>query len=90
MLCPHDRSLNFSENIGSSATSSSDMITTKMNKYKALKWSDTKKLCAPTVSEPQNNALAGVGIPIKEEVCRSSKLNLANRKAEKTAIRKAV
>ena len=42
-----------------------------------------KKLCAPTVSEPQNNALAGVGIPIKEEVCRSSRLNLASRRAEK-------
>lgn len=49
-----------------------------------------QKLCAPTVSEPQNNALAGVGIPIKEEVCRSSRLNLASRRAEKTAIRKAV
>ena len=42
-----------------------------------------------TMSEPQNKALAGVGTPMNEVVCRSSKLNFANRKAEKAAMTKA-
>lgn len=35
-------------------------------------------------------AFAGVGTPMKEVVCRVSRLNLANRKAEKAAMRNAV
>jgi hypothetical protein len=35
-------------------------------------------------------AFAGVGNPIKEDVCRVSILNLANLNAEKTGIRKAM
>lgn len=38
---------------------------------------------------PQKSALAGVGRPMKVVVCRSSKLNLANRNAENGAMRKA-
>ena len=52
--------------------------------------SDIKKECPPTASEAQNNALAGVGMPIKELVWRSSILNLASLNPENTAIRKAV
>ena len=44
---------------------------------------------APTMSEPQNKAFAGVGSPMKEVCCRSSKLNLASRKPAKAAITKA-
>ena len=43
-----------------------------------------------TMSEPQNKALAGVGKPMNEVVCLSSRLNFARRKAEKAAIRKAI
>ena len=57
--------MNFNENIGISATSNNDIITTKMKRYAALKESDIRKECAPTVNDPQNKALAGVGIPIK-------------------------
>ena len=35
-----------------------------------------------------NNALAGVGSPIKDDVCRVSMLNLANRYPEANVIRK--
>ena len=43
-----------------------------------------------TAKPPQNKALAGVGSPMKEVVCRVSKLNFAKRKAEKAAMSKAV
>ena len=56
----------------------------------ALKESDTRNECPPTTKEPQNKALAGVGRPIKEWLCRVSILNLPNRKAEKAAMIKAV
>ena len=36
------------------------------------------------------SVLAGVGSPIKESVCRSSKLNLANRIAEKMVTKKLI
>ena len=42
------------------------------------------------LSEAQNKVLAGVGTPMKDDVCRVSMLNLANRKAENAAIRNAV
>ena len=40
-------------------------------------------------NEPQNSALAGVGKPIKPIDWRSSRLNLAKRRAENAAITKA-
>ena len=43
----------------------------------------------PVISDAQNKALAGVGKPINEVVCRSSKLNLANLSAENAAMTKA-
>lgn len=50
---------------------------------------DSRRLQEPTISEPQNKAFAGVGMPINDVVCRSSRLNLAKRNAEKAAITKA-
>ena len=41
---------------------------TRINRYMALKLPDTKNECAPTIKDPQNNALAGTGSPIKEVV----------------------
>ena len=51
---------------------------------------DAKEAPKPVNNEAQNNAFAGVGSPIKEVVWRSSKLNLANRNAEKAAITNAI
>ena len=42
-----------------------------------------------TMSEAQNKALAGVGKPMNEVPCLSSRLNFAKRKAEKAETRKA-
>ena len=42
-----------------------------------------------TESEPQKRAVAGVGSPIKEWLCRVSRLNLASRSAENAAMRNA-
>ena len=53
-----------------------------MKRYAALKESDIRKECAPTVNDPQNKALAGVGIPMKLLLWRGSILNLPKRKAE--------
>ena len=58
-----------------------------MKRYAALKESDIRKECAPTVNDPQNKALAGVGIPMKLLLWRGSILNLPKRKAENTEIR---
>jgi len=41
------------------------------------------------INAPQNKPLAGTGNPKKTEVCRLSTLNLANRIAEKTGIKRA-
>ena len=57
-----------------------------MKRYAALKESDIRKECAPTVNDPQNKALAGVGIPMKLLLWRGSILNLPKRKAENTEI----
>ena len=43
-----------------------------------------------TISDPQNSALAGVGTPMNDVVCRSSRLNFANLRAEKAAMMNAV
>ena len=62
----------------------------KRNRNTALKRGDTRNACSPKMSELQKSALAGVGKPINWLLCRVSRLNLANRKAEKAAIRKAL
>ena len=56
----------------------------------ALNDSDTRNECPPTTNEPQNRALAGVGNPMNELLCRGSMLNFPKRSAEKAAMIKAV
>ena len=41
------------------------------------------------MKDPQNKAFAGVGIPMKEQVCLVSMLNFASLRAEKAEMRKA-
>ena len=64
----HVRFLNFSENIGISATNKYDISMTKQKRQIALNESEMRKLYPPTTNDPQNNALAGVGRPINEVV----------------------
>ena len=85
----HPQCLNFRANMGSSATSNHDDTHTPTNKATAPQGVLSIHLPAPTMSEPQNRALAGVGSPMNEVVCRSSRLNLARRSAENAAITKA-
>lgn len=66
------------------------MRITSKSKYTALNESDVKYECPPTTKDPQNKALAGVGNPMKELLCRGSILNLPKRSAEKAAMMKAV
>ena len=47
------------------------------------------KRVAPVMMLPQKSALAGVGSPMNPMACRSSRLNLARRSAEKAAMTKA-
>ena len=82
--------LNFRANMGTSQTSNMQKSNMKRKRNTALNLSETKKACCPNTSEPQKSALAGVGRPMNWLLCRSSKLNLANRNAEKAAIIKAV
>ena len=80
--------LNLSEKRGISATNKYEDITVTANRKNifsanmAHEWlsDDTK------TNEQINSALAGVGKPINESVCRVSILNLANRNAEKAAM----
>ena len=66
------------------------MNITNKNRYTALNESEIRKECPPTTKDPQNKALAGVGNPMKELLCRGSILNLPKRSAEKAAMMKAV
>lgn len=90
LLYFHERFLNFKENIGNSETRSNDIIITNNNRYNALNSSSKIEFSFMHIAnELQKRALAGVGIPMNELVCRSSKLNLASLSAEKTDIRNA-
>lgn len=88
LLSFQDRFLNFKENIGSSDTNRNEKIKIKSSIIKTLLFAN-KKSFPPAMSDPQKKAFAGVGIPMKEEVCRVSILNLANRRAEKMAMKNA-
>lgn len=72
--------LNFKENIGISDISNHEniIINTKII-YGFMSLN-------PIAVEAQNKAFAGVGKPMNDILCLSSKLNLANLNAEKTAI----
>ena len=75
--------------MGISATRSHEESKMPANKAQLLHGVATSQSCAPTASATQKRVLAGVGKPMKEVLWRSSKLNLAKRKAEKAAMMKA-
>ena len=76
--------------MGISATSRNDMMNTKITMHSMLIVDDVRIYSLPTISDAQNKALAGVGRPMKDDVCRSSRLNFASLNAEKAAMTKAV
>lgn len=103
LLSAHRKFLTLSENIGISETKSQEnrMIKTMMKTtlpQRAATFSERQfniglevaDMSAKEISEAMNIELAGVGNPIKEDVCLSSILNLAKRRAEKTEIKKAI
>ena len=95
LLSAHLKFLTLSENIGISETKSQEKIKTKrmMNvtlpqrtaTFSERKFSiglEVADISAKEINEEKNIELAGVGNPMKEEVCLSSRLNLAKRSAE--------
>ena len=94
----HPKCLNFNENIGNSDTKSKDVtititiIATGLQQ-KSVNQSDTpsfNRVSDVATNEERNNALAGVGKPIKLLVCLSSILNFANLNAENAGIKNAM
>ena len=91
LLLFQSNDLNLSEKSDNSATSKYENTTTTANRKKRLSVS-LAHVFSPDVtktSEQMKIALAGVGNPINESVCRVSMLNLANRNAEKTVMKYA-
>ena len=86
----HPHCLNFSANMGISATSSQQVTAMRIRIKTYACGMVAIRSPAPTMSEPQKRALAGVGNPMKEVVCRSSRLNFASLSAEKAAMMNAV
>ena len=89
LLLTHEKSLNFNAKSSKGATSSKEntiVIPVSTGVVKMIVLTDSGK----KTNEVRNNAFAGVGTPINESVCRVSILNLASRKAEKTAIISAI
>jgi len=88
LLLFQSNDLNFNEKSGNSATSKYENITVAANIKKRLSVSVAHEYPPDEIkhNEHINNALAGVGNPINESVCRESMLNFANRNAENTAI----
>lgn len=90
--------LNLSENKGNSAIIKNDIIQQNAINNHGLKKTDIINSIMPGDVTPENQgsiikgmeaisiALAGVGNPINDSVCRTSLLNFARRKAEKTGI----
>lgn len=82
----------FSENMGSSHTNRYEVSAMSANRKISPHTGVVHAACSkgllaiPTIS----NALAGVGMPIKEWCWRVSKLNFAKRTAEKAAMINAV
>ena len=100
LLSFHFRFLNFSEHIGISAINNNDITTPKASIIKGFPYIGiTIKLTSIIfgksgkwyiiIGNKKNEAFAGVGKPINEEVCLVSILNLAKRMAENTGIVKA-
>ena len=90
--------LNFNENIGNSETKSKDVAITITIIATGLEQKSVNQLDVPffnrisdvDTNDDRNNALAGVGKPIKLLVCLSSILNFANRNAENAGTKKAM
>lgn len=88
-LPAHPQFLNLRANIGISAINSQQLTHIMASIGNTITVELSRKSGCDTSSEAQNNALAGVGKPMNEVVCRVSRLNFANRSAEKAAITKA-
>jgi hypothetical protein len=84
-----ERLANLRENIGISDTSKAEEMMIMAIIIPPLIFDNALMYLIPMARDIQNNVLAGVGKPMKEWVWRVSKLNLARRKAEKTAIKNA-
>ena len=82
----HEKPFIFSENIGKFATNKRLKSTTNATNNHGLAMNNSEN---ENANPAQKIAFAGVGNPIKEDVCRSSKLKIAKRNAEKMGIRNA-
>lgn len=93
-ICLMLSDLTLRENMGMGATSRAD--STNDNAMMAVGeevkiWNHLAKgLSKPRISPTMNMALAGVGSPMNDTVCRVSILNFANRRAEKMATAKGI
>ena len=85
----HPQCLNFKANIGISATRSQLLINTRTMSSRITCDCATSISSLPTMSAAQKRAFAGVGNPMNDVVCRSSRLNFASRIAENAAITNA-
>lgn len=81
--------LNFRANMGISATSIQELKRIPSNSNGMNHEYCSNSGPKPTISEPQKRALAGVGSPMNDVVCRVSMLKLARRRAEKAATKYA-
>ena len=90
LLSCQERFLNLRANMGISATKRKQDNNMNMKRKKALNFSETEKTVIAHNQRSPKQGVGRVGTPMKDDVCRVSILNLANRKAEKAAIRKAV
>ena len=88
-LPAHPQFLNYRANIGISAINSQLLMhiiasigNTIIEELSMMSGCDTS-------NDAQNKALAGVGSPMNDVVCRVLRLNLANRRAENAAITNA-
>ena len=81
----HPQFLNFKANNGISAMSSQLLRAIMARIIISAHLLDSIMGAQPITKDPQNNALAGVGSPMKDVVCLSSRLNFANRSAENAA-----
>jgi hypothetical protein len=78
--------LNLSEKRGNSDTSKYENMTVTANRKKRLFVRKFQSLNEMNANEQMKIALAGVGSPINESLCRVSILNFASRNAENTAM----
>ena len=80
--------LNLRANMGISDTSSQQLASIMATTASAPQGDEASQSPAPTMSEAQKSVLAGVGRPMNDVDCRSSRLNLASLKAENAAMMK--